>query len=84
MRGDFSGVEIAEGYLLESTSFDYDTVTVEGPESVVSTISCAQIVMNRTNVDKNITESVDYTLVDADGNAVDMSDPHDGRGRDRG
>lgn len=31
MRGDFSGVEIAEGYLLESTSFDYDTVTVEGP-----------------------------------------------------
>ena len=74
VRGDFSGVEIAEGYLLESTSFDYDTVTVEGPESVVSTISCAQIVMNRTNVDKNITESVDYTLVDADGNAVDMSD----------
>ena len=62
VRGDFSGVEIAEGYLLESTSFDYDTVTVEGPESVV------------TNVDKNITESVDYTLVDADGNAVDMSD----------
>ena len=49
-------------------------MTVEGPESVVSTISCAQIVMNRTNVDKNITESVDYTLVDADGNAVDMSD----------
>ncbi|MEI3132073.1 MAG: hypothetical protein V8S92_07455 [Oscillospiraceae bacterium] len=48
---------------LESTSFDYDTVTVEGPESVVSTISCAQIVMSRTNVDKNITESVDYTLV---------------------
>ena len=74
VRGDFSGVEIAEGYLLESASFDYDTVTVEGPESVVSTISCAQIVMNRTNVDKNITESVDYTLVDADGNAVDMSD----------
>ena len=59
VRGDFSGVEVAEGYLLESTNFDYDTVTVEGPESVVSTIDCAQIVMNRTNVDKNITENVE-------------------------
>ena len=74
VRGDFTGVEVAEGYLLESTSFDYDTVTVEGPESVVSQIDCAQIVMSRTNVDKSITENVDYTLVDADGNAVDMSD----------
>ena len=74
VRGDFSGVEVAEGYLLESTNFDYDTVTVEGPESVVSTIDCAQIVMNRTNVDKNITENVEYTLVDADGNEVDTTD----------
>ena len=74
VQGDFTGVEVADGYLLESTSFDYDTVTVEGPESVVSTISCAQIVMSRTNVDKNITESVDYTLVDADGNEVDTTD----------
>ena len=74
VRGDFTGVEVAEGYLLESTSFDYDTVSVEGPESVVSTISCAQIVMNRTNVDKNITENVEYTLVDVDGNAVDTTD----------
>ena len=31
-------------------------------------------VMSRTNVDKNITESVDYTLVDADGNEVDTTD----------
>ena len=53
---------------------DFTGVEVEGPESVVSTISCAQIVMSRTNVDKNITESVDYTLVDADGNEVDTTD----------
>ena len=74
VRGDFSGVEVAEGYLLEATNFDYDTVTVEGPESVVSAIDCAQIVMSRTNVDKNITENVDFTLVDADGNEVDTTD----------
>ena len=74
VRGDFSGVEVAEGYLLEATNFDYDTVTVEGPESVVSAIDCAQIVMSRTNVDKNITENVEFTLVDADGNEVDTTD----------
>ena len=75
VQGDFTGVEVADGYLLESTSFDYDTVTVEGP-GVPShrRYSCAQIVMSRTNVDKNITESVDYTLVDADGNEVDTTD----------
>lgn len=74
VRGDFSGVELAEGYLLESTGFDYDTVTVEGPESVVSTIACAQVTMSRTNVDKSITEDMEYTLLDTDGNAVDTAD----------
>lgn len=74
VRGDFSGVELAEGYLLESTGFDYDTVSVEGPESVVSKVAAAQISLSRTNVDKSITEDVAFTLVDEDGNAVDPSE----------
>ncbi|MEI3130979.1 MAG: hypothetical protein V8S92_01585 [Oscillospiraceae bacterium] len=41
---------------------------------MISTIYGAQIVMSRTNVDKDVTESVDYTLVDADGNEVDTTD----------
>ena len=44
IRGDFTGVSVAEGYMLEKTSFDYDVVQVTGPESVVSTIDCAQVV----------------------------------------
>lgn len=74
IRGDFSGVRIADGYMLEKSSFDYDTVLVEGPEAVVNTIDCAQVTMTRTNLEKTVTESVSYTLVDKDGNAVDTSD----------
>lgn len=74
VKGDFSQVEIADGYMLDSTTFDYDTVTVEGAESVVNSIAYAMVSMNRTNVDRTISEQVDYTLVDADGNPVDASD----------
>ena len=74
VKGDFSQVEVAEGYMLDSTTFDYDTVTVEGAESVVNQIEYALISMNRTNVDKTISEQLDYTLVDANGDPVDTSE----------
>ena len=58
VRGDFSNVKIAEGYMLDSTSFDFDSITIEGPESVVNTVDHAAITIERSNVDKTITESV--------------------------
>ena len=73
IRGDFTGVSVAEGYMLEKTSFDYDVVQVTGPESVVSTIDCAQVVITRTNLDKTVTDTVPFTLCDKDGNAVDTA-----------
>lgn len=74
IQGDFSEVRIADGYMLEKTSFDYDTVLVEGPESIVNTIDRALVTMTRSNLEKTVTESVAYTLVDKDGNEVDTSD----------
>ncbi len=74
VKGDFSQVEVADGYMLDSTTFDYDTVTVEGAESVVNQIEYAVVSMNRTNVDKTITEQLSYTLVDANGDPVDTTD----------
>ena len=68
VRGDFSNVKIAEGYMLDSTSFDFDSITIEGPESVVDH---AAITIERSNVDKTITESVPITLLDKDGAQVD-------------
>ena len=74
VKGDFSNVRIAEGFMLDSTSFDYDSITVEGPESIVGTIDCAQVTLDRSNVDKTITETVSYVLLDKDGNQVDTSE----------
>lgn len=69
--GDFSKVEIADGYMLDSRSFDYETVTVEGPEDIVSTIKCARVEMNRTNLDKSVTETLQFTLLNENGEPVD-------------
>ncbi len=71
IHGDFSAMQIADGYMLDSTSFDYDTVTVEGPESVVSAIKEARVVLERSQLDKSFSEQIAYTLVDENGNAVD-------------
>ena len=74
VKGDFSNVRIAEGFMLDSTSFDYDSITVEGPESIVGTIDCAQVTLDRSNVDKTITESVSYVLLDKSGEQVDPTE----------
>ena len=71
VRGDFSSVKIAEGYMLDSTSFDFDSITIEGPESIVNTVDHVQITIERSNVDKTITESVPVVLLDKDGAQVD-------------
>ena len=71
--GDFSGVEIADGYMLDSRSFDYETVMVEGPEDVVGAIKCAQVAMSRTKLDKSVTDSLQFTLLDDNGEPVDTS-----------
>ncbi len=67
---DFSKVEIQDGFMLDSVGFDFESVTVEGPESVVSTIKAARISLAKKDVDKSFTEILSYTLVDADGNEV--------------
>ena len=73
VRGDFSNVRIAEGYMLDGTSFDFDSITIEGPESIVSTVDHAEVTIERSNVDKTITESVPFVLLDKDGVQVDPS-----------
>ena len=73
IRGDFTNVRIAEGYMLDSTGFDYDSITIEGPESIVSTVDHAEVSLERSNVDKTITESVPFVLVDKSGAQVDPS-----------
>lgn len=73
VRGDFSNVKIAEGFMLDSTGFDFDSITVEGPESVVNSVAYALVTLERSNVDKTITESAPFVLMGKDGEQLDQS-----------
>ena len=74
VKADVTAVEVTDGYMLDSTTFDYDTVTISGPESAVSRIKNAQVVMSRTDLDKTVTETMDYNFIDDNGDTVDKTD----------
>lgn len=73
VQGDFTDVSVAEGYMLEETSFSYETVQVEGPESVVSQIVCARVPVSRSNLSKTVSQTLNFILSDAEGKTVDRS-----------
>ena len=49
-------------------------ITKSVEESIVSTIDCAQVTLDRSNVDKTITESVSFILLDKNGEQVDPTE----------
>ena len=56
--------------MLDSTSFDYDSITVEGPESIVSTIDCAQVTHRPQQCGQDHhRDPSPYVLLDKDGDA---------------
>lgn len=69
--GDFSGVSVAEGYMLERTSFDFDVIQVTGPEDIVSSIDYASVVVKRNDLNKTVTETLQYSLIGKDGKTID-------------
>lgn len=69
VRGVLDG-EIAEGYMAEPMTFDYEEITISGPEAVINLVSYAQVVLPRTNLEKSVTTTLPYTLMDAEGNAA--------------
>lgn len=70
---DYSGVTVADGYLLERTSLDFDTVQVTGPESIVSSIASARVTVSRSNLDKSVTDTVPFVLYDQSGTPIDTT-----------
>lgn len=73
VRGILDG-EIAEGYMAEQMTFDYEEITIEGPEAIVNTVSYALVVLPRTNLDKSVTTFLPYSLMDEDGNVVESGE----------
>ena len=73
LEGKFLG-STAEGYLAEDNLvFDPLVVTVSGPKTAVNQVDHAYVAINRTDVDKTLSYSTTYELIDAEGNVIDDS-----------
>ena len=70
VRGVFDGT-VAEGYMLEPIVYSPETISVSGPESLVSRISYAKVVIDRENLSRTATGSVGFELIDRDGQPIE-------------
>ena len=67
---------VADGYVQDSIELEYDTLEISGPQDQVSKVDHAEVVLERTNLSKTVSDSLAYTLVDADGGEVVSDEIH--------
>lgn len=72
VSGVFEG-DVAEGYSAQPLEYSTDSITVSGPQAIVSQVDCAWVTLKRDNVSRSITEILDIELRDKDGEPVDAS-----------
>lgn len=73
VKGAFTG-NTAEGYLAdESMVFDPLVVAISGPKTVISKVDHAFVSITREEVDRTLSYSTTYSLVDANNNPVEDS-----------
>ncbi len=73
VRGVFDGT-VAEGFMREPIVYSPETIEVSGPESVISRIAYAKVVIDRENLNRTVSGVVEFTLVDSDGQAIESSE----------
>jgi YbbR domain-containing protein len=64
----------AEGYMVKQLEFSPATVMVSGPEEVIARIDRANVVIERENLNKTITEQRSFQLVDRDNQPVESAE----------
>ena len=69
VRGE-SNITVADGYMAEPTEYNPDGITVSGPDEIISQIDCAWVVVERENLSKTVTSTMNYKLVDENGKEV--------------
>lgn len=67
---------VADGYVQDSIELEYDTLEISGPQDQVSKVDHAEVLLERTNLSKTVSDSLAYTLVDADGGEVVSDEIH--------
>ena len=69
IRGEIN-VTVAEGYMAEPAEYDREYIEISGPGELISKVDHAFVRVERENLNKTVTNSVDYKLIDAEGNEV--------------
>ena len=63
-------VTMAEGFMTSRMTQSYEQITVEGPAELVEQVSYAQAILERENVDQNISATLPLTLIDKNGEII--------------
>ena len=73
VKGQFKG-NLAEGYIgdVSEMVFEPSSIRISGPEEEISKVSSALVTLEREDLDSTVDVDMGYTLVDPEGNAVDM------------
>ena len=73
VEGQFNG-SVAEGYVanVSDMTFDPETIRISGPEEEIANVEKAIITIDRQDVDSTIQVDMGYTLVDGEGNPVNI------------
>ncbi|MBO7739152.1 MAG: hypothetical protein J6S18_02165, partial [Oscillospiraceae bacterium] len=70
IRGEIN-VTVAEGYMAEPAEYDREYIEISGPNEIISRVDHALVRVARENLNKTVTNSVDYKLIDVEGNVVE-------------
>ena len=73
IRALFQG-DVAEGYTSDAIELEYDSLTVSGPRDLVDQVRYAQVVLERTNLSKTVSDNLSFTLMDENDQPVDSPD----------
>ncbi len=75
VKGSFVGT-LADGYALDSEAmtFEPSTVTLVGPQEELEQVECASVVIDRDSVNASFSTTANYSLVNADGEALEFED----------
>ena len=73
VKGVFDGT-VADGYMREPIIYSPETIEVSGPESVISRIAYAKVVIDREELNRTVSGVADFTLVDAEGQPVESAE----------
>lgn len=63
-------IKLMDGYVHDRPLLDFEEITIEGPEDLISQIKQAQVILERENVDTSISATLPVTFIDLNDEAV--------------